>query len=292
MDQAILHKVLSFQKNEITEFKIYSNLAATAKKPEHQELLKRIANDELRHYNILKAISKRDVRPSAFSVWKYTLISRMFGLTFGIKLMENGEEAAQENYSTIESVFPGAAALQADENEHEKQLIAMLDEEALRYVSSVVLGLNDALVELTGALSGFTLALQQTKLIAMTGAITGIAAALSMGASEYLPTRSEDPELNGNKSPLRASFYTTIAYITTVVFLIVPYLIFSEATTCLGISMLIAITIIATFNYYLSVAKDLSFRHRFFEMTTLSLGVAGISFLIGYICRIFFGIDI
>ena len=55
----------------------------------------------------------------------------------------------------------------------------------------MVLGLNDALVELTGALAGFTLAFRNTCLIAMAGFITGIAASLSMAASEYLSTKSE-----------------------------------------------------------------------------------------------------
>lgn len=60
----------------------------------------------------------------------------------------------------------------------------LLDEERLRYTGSTVLGLNDALMELTGVLAGLTLALRDTKLIVLTGAITGIAAVLSMGVSE------------------------------------------------------------------------------------------------------------
>jgi VIT1/CCC1 family predicted Fe2+/Mn2+ transporter len=47
-------------------------------------------------------------------------------------------------------------------------------------------------VELTGALSGLTLAFRNTRLIAMAGLITGIAASLSMAGSEYLATKSEE----------------------------------------------------------------------------------------------------
>ena len=53
----------------------------------------------------------------------------------------------------------------------EKALLEMLDEERLKYVGSMVLGLNDALVELTGSLAGFTFAMQNTKLIALSGLI-------------------------------------------------------------------------------------------------------------------------
>jgi len=43
-----------------------------------------------------------------------------------------------------------------------------------------------------------------------------------------------------------------------------------------------AILIILVFNFYISVAKDLPFKQRFFEMAGISLGVAVISFIIGH----------
>ena len=48
-----------------------------------------------------------------------------------------------------------------DERRHEEELYGMLDEERLHYVGAMVLGLNDALVELTGAIAGVTFALAQ-----------------------------------------------------------------------------------------------------------------------------------
>ncbi len=121
----------------------------------------------------------------------YALVGRVLGITFAVKLMERGEEGAQDNYARMEGVVPDVGTVAQDEKAHETALLAMLDEERLRYTGSIVLGLNDALVELTGALAGLTLALQNTSLVAMTGAITGIAAALSMAASEYLSTKAE-----------------------------------------------------------------------------------------------------
>ena len=157
--------------------------------------------------------------PHRLKVWFYYAISRLLGFTFGVKLMERGEESAHENYSRLRGKVERIEAVAQEEDEHEKALLNMLDEERLRYVGSIVLGLNDALVELTGALAGLTLALQNTKLIALTGLITGIAAALSMAASEYLSTKSEDTA----RRPLLASLYTGTAYIITVFILIVPW---------------------------------------------------------------------
>ena len=129
----------------------------------------------------------------------------------------------------------------------------MLDEEMLQYTGSIVLGLNDALVELTGALAGLTLTLQRTKLITVTAFITGIAASMSMAASEYLSTKAESTTDSGSslKNPLKAAIYTGFTYVITILLLILPYLLFNNYFVCLAISFVIAIFIIFSFNYYI-----------------------------------------
>jgi VIT1/CCC1 family predicted Fe2+/Mn2+ transporter len=288
LSEDIRKKVIFFQQTEITEYHIYKRLAQRIKSEENAKILDQIAEDELRHYNGWKAYTNEEVQPRWFFVWFYYFVSVVFGFTFGVKLMEQGEQAAQANYESVASVIPEAIKYQHEEDQHEQQLIAMLDEERLQYAGSVVLGLNDALVELTGALAGLTLALQNEKLIALSGLITGIAASLSMAASEYLSTRSE----NTNKHPVRAAIYTGIAYITTVTLLVLPYLIFPNYYLDLGIALTTAVIIIAVFNYYISVAKGESFRARFLEMAGLSLSVALFSFIIGYFIRQWLGIDV
>jgi VIT1/CCC1 family predicted Fe2+/Mn2+ transporter len=281
-------KIILFQQTEITEYHIYKRLAQRIKSPENAKILDQIAEDEKRHYEGWKKYSNEEVQPRWFYVWFYTAVSLIFGFTFGVKLMEKGEETAQENYASVAKEIPEATKYQEEEDKHEHQLIEMLDEERLQYAGSVVLGLNDALVELTGALAGLTLALQDVKLIALSGLITGIAASLSMAASEYLSTRSEKT----NKHPVRAAIYTGIAYIATVTLLILPYLLFDNYYLDLGIALTTAVIIIAVFNYYISVAKDESFRERFLEMAGLSLSVALFSFIIGYFIRQWLGIEI
>jgi len=287
-EESIGHILENFQRIEITEHHIYKNLAKSIKDPENSKILNQIADDELGHYEDWKEYTQRDVKPNQWNVFKYTLISRIFGFTFGIKLMENGEGKAQENYAKLRGKIPDIDKWIQEEEIHEQKLIGMLDEERLRYAGSVVLGLNDALVELTGALAGLTLALQNVKLIALSGLITGIAASLSMAASEYLSTRSEDTD----KHPVRAAVYTGIAYIITVTLLVLPYLIFQNYILDLVITLTIGVLIIAVFNYYISVAKDESFKKSFLEMAGLSLGVALFSFIIGYFIRQWLGVDI
>ena len=283
-----MKEMLEFQQNEITEYEIYTRLASIAKSEHNRDVLLKIAREEKGHYEIFKRYTGKEVKPRRRSVWFYVFLAKIFGLTFTIKLMEQGEESAQERYEKIKPYIPEAEAVIKDEYEHEHALIAMIDEEMLKYMGSVVLGLNDALVELTGALAGFTLALQNTKLIAIIGAITGFAAALSMAASEYLSTKAEDTE----KHPVKASVYTGIAYIMTVILLILPYTFITNYYLALAAALIIGILIIAFFNYFIAVAKDMSFKSQFWEMTILSLSVASISFLVGLAMRHFFGIDV
>lgn len=288
ISEEIKGQLLTYQKNEVTEHHIYRKLAQAVQSPANSRVLEKIAADELGHYHSWRKYTQQDVQPDRLKIWYYYWISRIFGFTFGVKLMEKGEKGAQDSYEKLRGTVPEAEALIRDENEHEDALLEMLDEERLRYMGSIVLGLNDALVELTGALAGFTLALQDTELIALTGSITGIAAALSMGASEYLSTKSEETA----KHPMRASVYTGGAYIVTVLILILPYLILENFYVCLGCTLAAAVLIIWIFNYYISVAKDVPFKKRFLEMAGLSLGVAAFSFLIGFVMRTFFGVDI
>jgi VIT1/CCC1 family predicted Fe2+/Mn2+ transporter len=285
---AVRQKLLAFQRNEITEHHIYRRLARTIKSPANRQVLEHIAGDERRHYETWRAYTQQEVAPNRWSIAKYFWISRVFGFTFGVKLMETAEGRMVGDYGQLQDVIPEMRTIMQDEEQHEKALLGMLDEERLRYTGSMVLGLNDALVELTGALAGLTLALRDAKLIALTGSVTGIAAALSMAASSYLSTKSDDT----SKNPFKASLYTGVTYILTVGILILPYLLLSNYFVSLGCTLAAALAIIALFNYYISVARGEPFRGRFFEMAGLSLGVAAFSFLVGLVLRVLFGVSV
>jgi len=286
MDAKSIEQITRFQQNEITESLVYQKLASIEKNPENKAVLERISADEFRHYELLKQFTNLSPEPRKRKIFFYYMIARIFGVTFGIKLMENGENAAQNKYAEFD-YLPEIKQIATEEDAHEQALIGLLKEEKLDYMGSIVLGLNDALVEFTGALAGFTLALHSSPLVALTGSITGVAAALSMASSEYLSTRVED----GGKHAINASIYTGIAYIITVTILILPFVLFQNIFLALTITLVAAVAIIAVFNYYYSVVKGDSFRHRFLEMAILSLTVAAISFVIGYLLKRFTGIE-
>lgn len=289
MDKSLKKKVLKIQKNEITEYYIYKKISVIIKYVKHKTIIDKIADEELIHYNYLKSLTNFNIGPNKIKIFFYFLITKFLGLNFGLKLMEGGEEIAQEVYDSIYSFSPEIDKILKDEKKHEIELLNLIEEEHLKYISSIVLGLNDALVELSGALVGFTLALQKTKLIGIVGLITGIAAAMSMSVSEFLSTKHEDDSF---KSPFKASFYTGTAYIFTVIILVIPYFLFSNMFLCLGFVVFNVLLLIFLFTFYISVSKNLNFKQRFFEMATISIGVAVINFVIGLIIRNVFGIDV
>ena len=90
-----------------------------------------------------------------------------------------------------------------------------------------------------------------------------------MAASEFLSKRQEDG--GETKDALISSAYTGFAYIGTVACLIAPYLLLDNPFYALGTTLLIALTIIGLFNFYISVAKDYKFKKRFLEMAGISL---------------------
>ena len=285
----MIDRLLAEQRKEMSSYLIYKKLSRKNKNPENKETLKKISDNELEHYNTLKKLTNKDVPPRRLFMLFFYIVSRLFGITFGIKLLERGETDAAEKYTLLKEEHPQVAEIVKDEKVHEEKLIAMINEEKLNYVGSIVLGLNDALVELTGALAGFTFAFQNTQLIAITGLITGISASFSMAASEYLSTVHE----TGDRSTaLKSAMYTGIAYVLTVTVLVLPYLLIGNPFVSLGTCLAAAIVIILVFNFYVSVAKDTGFKRRFWEMVFISLGVSGISFLIGILVKSVFDIDI
>mgnify|MGYP001180886091 CR=1 FL=1 len=284
-----LEVVSGMQRNETDEHVIYTRIAGFAKGEDNRRVLRQIGADEQAHAKIWQQYTGRALKPRGLRCFWYTLLARVFGFTFAVKLMESGEENACGIYGDLAREVPEATQISEDESRHENELLAMLDEERLQYVGSMVLGLNDALVELTGTLAGLTFALQNTRLIALSGLITGISATLSMASSEYLSSSSE-----GRSDALKSCTYTGIAYCITVALLVLPYLLFPpQGYLWAMVTMLLTtVLIIACFNYYIAVAKGLSFRKRFGEMAAISLSVAAVSFVIGLLVKRFLGIDV
>lgn len=286
---AVYRRILQMQRDEITGSILYAYIAGRQKNAQNKAALLEIAEAERSHYEVWKSYTGKDIRPNTLKLSFFKLLSRVVGETFTIKLLEKGEGFGAEELRQIEDEIPEARGIVEEEEEHESRLLAMVDEERLHYVGSMVLGLNDALVELTGAMAGLTFALQNTRLVALSAIITGVSATLSMAASNYLAERAD-----GNPNALKSSFYTGMAYLVTVALMVLPFLLLPDSLSFVALEIMLAtvVLIILLFNFYISIAQDLPFLRRFGEMAGISLGVAAISFVIGLLAKFLLGIDI
>lgn len=284
-----LAQLRAMQQNEIDECVIYQKIASFVKAPGDRDTLLKIADEEQAHGKLWEKYTGVSPAPRRRRVLWYTLLARVFGYTFALKLMESGEDSAGDAYARMVDEIPETARIAEDEQAHEAALLEMLDEERLQYVGSMVLGLNDALVELTGTLAGLTFALQSNRLVALSGLITGVSATFSMTASAYLSAKSE-----GDENALKSSAYTGVMYLITVALLVLPYLLLpSHAYVPALVTLLVIVAlIILVFNYYISVAKSLNFKQRFLEMFVISGSVAVLSFVVGLAVKAWLGIDL
>mgnify|MGYP001401110276 CR=1 FL=1 len=283
--------LIKAQRREITEHLIYKHLANKCKDKKNKGILEHISKDEKGHYEIIKRITKKDYPHYRFMYIWYIFLANVLGLTFALKLMEKEEQDVQEIFAPYKKSHPKLLKLLTDSEDHEQQVLGMLEEQRIEYAGSVVLGLNDALVELTGALAGLTFALRNGTIVAITGLITGFAASLSMAASGYLQSR-EEADQNKEKNPITAAIYTGIAYIITVILLVLPYFLIDNIYIALIVMLSIAIVIVLSYTYYITTAKNQPFTRRFLEMAVISLSVAALSFAVGSLLRVLFGVEI
>lgn len=286
---SILQRILQFQRDELTSSILYEYIAGRQKDEGNRTALLEIAKAERSHYTTWKGYTGQELRPNMLKIFFYKIIHMLLGDTFTIKLFEIGETFGAQELREIEGEIPEARTIMKEEEEHEDRLMEMVDEERLHYIGSMVLGLNDALVELTGTIAGLTFALMNTRLVALSGIITGVSATLSMAASNYLAERAD-----GNAKALKSSFYTGMAYLVTVALMVLPYLLLPNSLYLAAFAILLAVVvmIIAVFNYYVSVVQSIPFWPRFAEMGTISLSVAAISFVIGLLAKRLLGIEI
>lgn len=267
-----------FAQDEVLAYHLYNMISLEQTKEAHIDILTNIAEQEKNHLTMLNELLDEKVDINTYSKLKYfyyKMILTFFGVIFTLRLFEKREKKSHQKYVKYISEFPIIEEIVEEEKKHEDKLDDILKDKKLLYASSIILGLNDALIEMSGAIAGFTFALAQSREIAIVSLIMGVAASLSMAASEYLSAKADD-----HAHPIRSAWYNFITYIIVVALLILPY-VFLEKFIALGVMISLVLTIIFVFNVYLSIAKKQSLLKNFLTMTFIAIGVASISFFIG-----------
>jgi VIT1/CCC1 family predicted Fe2+/Mn2+ transporter len=155
-----------------------------------------------------------------------------------------------------------------------------------QYLGPMVLGLNDSLVEMLGALAGLSIALQNTRLVSLAILITAIAGSLSMASSEYLSEEVECAECDQKKNSKKSALYTGGTYFAVAFALVLPFLIFNSYLTSLAATLIIAFVIVTSFCYYSAPIKKSFKLSGLPKRLALSFGVAGVAFALGLVLRL------
>jgi len=284
-----IKQILKQQQKELNDALLFETLAKREKDPQNKKIFELIAKEELEHYKFLKRITGKSLKANKFLVKLYILITTIFGLSFGLKLINRVSKKEQKIYTELSKEYPQAKKLYTQETEHEAKLLNMIHDKKLLYAGAIVLGMNDALVELTGTLSGTALAFDKSLIVGITGLIMGVAASLSLASSSYLETKESS---ESKLSPLTAAFYTGMAYISTTSLLVLPYFIIPSINLALSAMFMSAFIAIVIYNFYIAIAKGQSFYKRTAQMLAVTFSVAFISYLIGYVVHHYFGINV
>lgn len=284
-----------FAEDEYRDYVAYRELAKIEKNEHFRATLQKLATHEESHFQFWQSLAPKKeyaIHPLQVTTWK--IMRKIMGLTFTVRFLERHETKGFDHYRTFlksvtdKELQKKIEEVMKDESEHERILMSEIKEEKVEFIGSIILGLNDGLIELSGALVGFSFAFNNHLVVATTGIITGIAASLSMASSAYMQARHEE---NG-KNPKKAALYTGISYIIVVILLVAPFIISTEKTTSLIMMSGVILALITGISYYTSIIFERNFKRQFSEMFAFSIGVALISFIIGSLVQYFVGVEI
>ncbi|MBE9391515.1 rubrerythrin family protein [Fervidicoccus fontis] len=292
MANEILEKAREFCEQEYEDSMLYAYIASKEKDENRGKILEAIAKDEEGHYKFWKKLYGKDCKTESINskMLFFLFLRKLFGITFTLKYLENKEKKAIESYKKMLSELKGEDAqvlmkIIQDEEIHEKTEIQSLDEKVVRYMSFIILGLADAIVEINGVHAGFLGVTESTIVTGIAGMVVGVSAAISMASAAYLQAKHE-----AGKSPRTSALMTGLAYISAVSVLALPYFLIRKMLTAFLVSISIAILMIASFTYYGSTLQEKDFKREFIESTLLMLGTAFVTYFFGDLLGTAFGI--
>jgi len=279
-------------KDEFTDYTVYSALSRKEKNPRFKEALNGLAQTERAHYDFWrKYVPRQDVRVGRLKVYFVLMIRLILGLTFTLKFLERHEEAVIKQYSAVYSLVPEMDRARFEqiirqEQEHENLLMSSIEEGRVKYMSFIVLGLADAVVEVAAIHAGSLGVYDRTELAGLAGVIAGMAASIAMASAAYAQAKQ-----GFSGSARWSAVYTGVTYMLTATALALPYFLTRSMVIALVASLVAGITLVAFITYYDSVISGRVFRRQFTEITAIILGATVALYLVGLVIGDFLGIS-
>ena len=283
--------ILRYCEDEFTDHLVYHRLAEREKDQAKKNILEQLSKQEEDHYRFWNSLIQSHSPKIKHGFIGFVIVLRyVFGLTFVIKFLERHEEHVIDEYKSVLSEFKGKdqeylEKMIGEEEKHEKYFISQINEGVVKYLGFIVLGLADAIIEISGVHAGFLGITSSTTMAGVAGLVVGFAAAISMGAAAYLQAK-QDPTRN----PVTSAIITGISYILAVTLLALPYFLTGYMVFAFTISLLAALLLTAYFTFYSAILFDRSFSREFLESAGLTLATAAATFFFGELIGRLFGI--
>lgn len=273
--------------DEFSDFTLYDRLSRTvASDSPYAEVLKTLSATEHGHYDFWrKYVPGEKPRLSRLKLYWVLFLRRFLGLTFATRYLDRHEAGVVVEYEGLarlipESDRPAYDAMVEDERDHEKAFALKVESSAVRYISFVVLGLADALVEISGIHAGSLGFYDRTEIAGLAGVIAGGAASLAMASAAFAQAKQ------GFKGSARMSAtYTGVSYFVTAIILATPYFLTSNMVYALGSSLTLAVIILALTTWYSIVIQQKRFFKDFVEILAILFAATIVLYTFGYLVR-------
>jgi vacuolar iron transporter family protein len=269
--------------DEFSDFTLYDRLAKTVD-PESPfaGVLKTLSTTEHGHYEFWKKyVPDEQPKLARLKLYWILFLRRFFGLTFATRYLDRHEASVVVEYRGLAQLIPEADraafdAMVSDEKEHERAFAMKVESSAVRYISFVVLGLADALVEISGIHAGWLGLFDKTEIAGLAGVIAGGAASLAMASAAFAQAKQ------GFQGSARLSaVYTGVSYFVTAVILATPYFLTTNMLLALFSSLSLAVVLLAISTWYSVVIQQKFFLRDFVEILAILFATTIVVFALG-----------
>jgi VIT1/CCC1 family predicted Fe2+/Mn2+ transporter len=285
---SIKEVAIEASKDELTDCAVYKKLSEPRyeKNQKFREILSDLSKTEAGHFEfwIKYAPEKRDkIKAGTLALYYVVLLRFIFGVSFAVKYLEKREKKVIAKYKSVRHLIPEGDQAQfekmiEDEEKHEAQFANQIQGGTVKYISFIVLGLADALVEIAGIHAGSLGLYKSTELTGLAGIIAGASASIAMASAAYAQAKQG---FEGSAS--LSAFYTGISYFVSAVILATPYFFTKSMEFAIVSSLVAGVLIIAFVSYYNFVISEAGFKRNFFELAGIMLAATVALYILGYV---------
>jgi VIT1/CCC1 family predicted Fe2+/Mn2+ transporter len=303
--------------DELFDLSLYRALHRIAPAPQ-RAILDQLIPIETRHHTFWQDFFKLDLPRldwgRRLKLWLMVGVARLFGAPAIHLILEAIEVFGVRKYLTVWRRYEhgplGSAVREVLEDEFKHEDTVVMAETARQIspqrVRDIFLGLNDGLVEILGAVSGFFGAFANATTVLVAGVMVGVAGALSMGAGAYLAGSSEaevrgtearrrrflgepEPPTDPSDTPMRSGMRVGLSYVVGAVVPVLP-VVFGART--LLPSLIVAGGVIVAVSTILAFLSGMDVKRRIALNLGIIAAAVAISYVIGLIAKAAWGITV